>query len=46
MTSTVGLFLFGAAAAWVGMGNKLLAGLVVIVALYALVRTVIALFRA
>ena len=42
----VGLFLFGAAAAWVGMENKLLAGLIAIVALYVLVRTAIALFRA
>jgi hypothetical protein len=45
----LGLFLFGAAAAWLGIENKLLAGLiviVVIVALYALIRTVSALVRA
>ena len=42
----VGLFLFGAAAAWLGMENKLLAGLIVIVALYALIRMVSAVVRA
>jgi hypothetical protein len=42
----LGLFLFGAAAAWLGIENKLLAGLIVIVALYALIRTVSALVRA
>jgi hypothetical protein len=33
-------------AAWLGIENKLLAGLIAIVALYALVRAVIALVRA
>ncbi len=42
----LGLFLFGAAAAWLGIENKLLAGLIVIVALYALIRTVSAFARA
>ena len=42
----VGLLLFGAVTAWVGIENRLLAGLVVVVALYALVRTVIAFVRA
>jgi hypothetical protein len=46
MGGFLGLFLFGAASAWLGIENKLLAGLIVIVALYALIRTVIALFRA
>lgn len=42
----LGLFLFGAVAAWLGMENKLLAGLIVIVALYALIRMVRAFARA
>jgi len=42
----LGLFLFGAVAAWLGIGNKLLAGLIVIVALYALIRMVSAFARA
>ena len=42
----LGLLIFGAATAWVGIENRLLAGLVVVVALYALVRTVIAFARA
>jgi hypothetical protein len=42
----LGLFLFGSVAAWLGIENKLLAGLIAIVALYALVRAVIALVRA
>jgi hypothetical protein len=46
MGGFLGLFLFGAAAAWLGIENKLLAGLIVIVALYAIVRTVIAFARA
>ena len=41
-----GLFLFGAAAAWLGMENKLMAGLIVVVALYALIRMVTAFARA
>jgi len=42
----VGLLLFGAVTAWVGIEDRLLAGLIVVVALYALVRTVIAFARA
>jgi len=42
----VGLLLFGAVSAWLGIENRLLVGLVAIVALYALVRTVIAFARA
>jgi len=42
----LGLFLFGSVAAWLGIENKLVAGLIVIVALYALIRTVSALVRA
>jgi hypothetical protein len=42
----LGLFLFGAVAAWLGIENKLVAGLIVIVALYALIRTVSAFVRA
>jgi hypothetical protein len=46
MAGFLGLFLFGAAAAWLGIENRLLAGLIVVVALYAIVRTVIAFARA
>lgn len=46
MGGFLGLFLFGAVAAWLGMENKLVAGLMVIVALYALIRTVSAFLRA
>jgi len=46
MGGFLGLFLFGAAAAWLGIENKLVAGLIVIVALYALIRTVSAFVRA
>jgi hypothetical protein len=42
----LGLFLFGSVAAWLGIENKLVAGLIVIVALYALIRTVSAFVRA
>jgi hypothetical protein len=42
----LGLFLFGSVAAWLGMENKLVAGLIVVVALYALIRTVIVFARA
>jgi len=42
----LGLFLFGSVTAWLGIENKLLAGLIAIVALYALARAVIALVRA
>jgi hypothetical protein len=42
----LGLLFFGAVAAWLGIENKLLAGLIVVTALYALVRTVIAFARA
>jgi len=42
----LGLLLFGAVSAWLGIENKLLAGLIAIVALYALVRTVMAFARA
>ena len=42
----LGLFLFGSVAAWLGMENKLLAGLIVITALYTLIRAVSALVRA
>jgi hypothetical protein len=42
----LGLFLFGSVAAWLGMENKLLAGFVVITALYTLIRAVSALVRA
>ena len=42
----VGLLVFGALAAWVGLENRLLAILIVAVALYALVRTVLAFARA
>ena len=46
MGGFLGLFLFGAVAAWLGIENKLVAGLIVIVALYALIRTVSAIIRA
>ena len=46
MGGFLGLFLFGAAAAWLGIENKVVAGLIVIVALYALIRAVIAFVRA
>jgi hypothetical protein len=46
MGGLLGLFLFGSAAAWLGMENKLMAGLIVIVALYAIIRMVSALIRA
>jgi hypothetical protein len=42
----LGLFFFGAVAAWLGIENKLMAGLIVIVALYALIRMVLAFVRA
>jgi hypothetical protein len=42
----VGLLVFGAVTAWLGLENRLLAGLIVVVALYALVRTVMAFARA
>jgi len=42
----VGLLVFGALTAWLGLENRLLAGLIVVVALYALVRTVMAFARA
>ena len=42
----LGLLIFGAVSAWLGIENKLLAGLIAVVALYALVRTVIAFARA
>ena len=42
----LGPFLFGSVAAWLGMENKLVAGLIVFVALYALIRTVSAFVRA
>jgi hypothetical protein len=42
----LGLFLFGAAAAWLGMENKLVAGMIVVVALYAVIRMVSAFVRA
>ena len=42
----LGLLLFGAVSAWLGIENRLLAGLIVVVALYALVRTVMAFARA
>jgi hypothetical protein len=44
--TVLGLFLFGSAAAWLGMENKLVVGLVAIVALYAIIRTVSAFARA
>jgi hypothetical protein len=46
MAGLLGLFLFGSAATWLGMENKLVAGLIVIVALYAIIRTVSAFARA
>jgi hypothetical protein len=46
MGGLLGLFLFGSAAAWLGMENKLMAGLIVIVALYAIIRMVSAFIRA
>ena len=46
MGGFLGLFLFGAAATWLGIENKLLAGLVAIVALYAVIRMVSAFIRA
>jgi hypothetical protein len=41
-----GLLLFGSLAAWVGLENKLVAGVIVVVAFYALVRAVLAFARA
>jgi hypothetical protein len=46
MGGLLGLFLFGSAAAWLGIENKLVAGLIAIVALYAIIRTVSAFARA
>ena len=46
MGGLLGLFLFGSVAAWLGLENKLLAGLIVIVAVYALIRMVSAFVRA
>ena len=46
MGGFLGLFLFGSVAAWLGIENKLVAGLIVFVALYALIRTVSAFVRA
>ena len=46
MGGFLGLFLFGSVAAWLGIENKLVAGLIVVVALYALIRTVSAFVRA
>jgi hypothetical protein len=42
----LGLLLFGAVTAWVGIENRLVAGFIAVAALYALVRTVIAFARA
>ena len=40
MGGLLGLFLFGSAAAWLGIKDKLVAGAIVVVALYALFRMV------
>jgi hypothetical protein len=42
----LGLFLFGAVAAWLGIENRLVAGLIVVAAFYAVIRIVISFVRA
>jgi hypothetical protein len=42
----LGLFLFGSLSAWLGIEDKLIGGLIVIVAFYAIIRTLIAFARA